>query len=351
LLSHQGLNGVKKVLIADNDSVTCGMLKRVLKDFSGELEIVTAENGKEASGIISKDDISLVITELDMPVMDGFELLSHIRFNHSHIPVFVMTAFGTPEIKARIDAIGYAGYFEKPLNIEFLTKRTFEEIDSEIEGKINGISIPSYLQIVEKERKTCTLLLTSGEKKGKLFFLNGELVSAETGILKNEDAAYEIVGWNGTDVSIKNGCQNKKGTIKQSLKNILMEGLKNREKNTDKKKKPKQKPLGKSVSASTRLKNILKSTGGIIEYVIFNDKGSLIARHSRSGDILKCRASAYLKFAEHLNDLVNGGILRYIVLTMENNLRYIMFKYKNSRIAIAVEPGFKADDFLKRILA
>ncbi len=347
---------MKKILIADNDSVTCGMLKRVLKDFSGELEIVTAGNGKEASDIIGEDDISLVITELDMPVMDGFEFLSHIRSNDSHIPVFVMTAFGTPEIKARIDAIGYAGYFEKPLNIEFLIKRIFEEVNSEIEGKINGISIPSYLQIVEKERKTCTLLLTSGEKKGKLFFLNGELVSAETGILKNEEAAYEIVGWNGTDVSIKNGCQNKKSTIKQSLKNILMEGLKKLEKNstnaflTDRAEITKSRP-GKSVSVSVRLKNILKNTGGIIEYVVFNDKGSLIVKYSRSGNVLKCRASAYLKFAEHLNDLVSGGILRYIVLTMENNLRYIMFKYKNSGIAIAVEPGFKADDFLKKISA
>jgi len=347
---------VKKVLIADNDSVTCSMLKRVLMDFSGELEIVIAGNGKEASDIIGKDDISLVITELDMPVMDGFELLSYIHSNHSHIPVFVMTAFGTPEIKARIDVIGYAGYFEKPLNIESLTKHIFEEVNSEIEGRINGISLPSYLQIVEKERKTCTLLLTSGEKKGKLFFLNGELVSAETGILKNEDAASEIVGWNGTDVSIKNGCRKKKGAIKQSLKNILMEGLKNRKKNSTNAFLPERAEITKSkpnknASASTRLKKILKSTGGIIEYVIFNDKGSLTARYSRSGNVLKCRASAYLKFAEHLNDLVSGGILRYIVLTMENNLRYIMFKYKNSGIAIAVEPGFKADDFLKRISA
>lgn len=368
---------MKKVLIADNDSVICSMLKRVLPGVSDGLETIIAGNGKEAVEIIKSHDISLVIAEIAMPGMDGIELLSDIRANYSHIPVFLMTAFGTAEIKGKIDAIGYEGYFEKPLNIEHLTKCIRKEINSEIEGKINGISLPSYLQVLEREKKTCTLLLSSAKKNGKLFFLNGELVHAETGMLKNEDAAYEIVSWDGTVIRIKAGCRRKKGAIKQSLKKILMEGLKKRRKSqisnnpvnakkavspkavaVKNTKKPlsksrvaKQKPLKRGVPVTDRLKTILQNTGDIIEYAIFTDKGSLVERHSKSGDVLKCKASSYLQFSEHLNELVHGGILRYIVLTKEDNLHYIMFAYKKRRITVAVKPGFKTDKFLKKIAA
>ena len=161
---------MKKVLIADNDSVICSMLKRVLPGVIDGLETIIAGNGKEAVEIIKSHDISLVIAEIAMPGMDGIELLSNIRANYSHIPVFLMTAFGTAEIKGKIDAIGYEGYFEKPLNIEHLTKCITKEINSEIEGKINGISLPSYLQVLEREKKNMYTSSVIGKEKWETVF-------------------------------------------------------------------------------------------------------------------------------------------------------------------------------------
>ena len=126
---------------------------------------------------------------------------------------------------------------------------------------------------------------------------------------------------------------------------------KNTKKPSSTSKIPKQKPLKRGAPVTDRLKTILHNTGDIIEYAIFNDKGSLVEQHSKSGDVVKCKASSYLEFSEHLNELVNGGILRYIVLTKEDNLRYIMFAYKKRRIAVAVKPGFETHEFLKKIAA
>ena len=220
----KGLNSMNNVLITDSDSVVCSMLTRALSDISSDLKAVIAKNGQEAIDAIKQESISLIMAEIALPDMDGIDLLTYFRANYSHIPVILMTAFGTPEIKKKIDAIGCSAYFEKPLNIERLKKSIQEEIDMDIEGKINGISLPSYLQMLETEQKTCTLLLSSGKKNGKLFFRKGKLIDAETGVLKNEDAAHEIISWDGTVIRIKAGCDRKEGEIKQSLKTVLMEG-------------------------------------------------------------------------------------------------------------------------------
>ena len=196
-------------------------------------------------------------------------------------------------------------------------------------------------------------------------------------MLKNEDAAYEIVSWDGTVNRVTAGCCEKKGEIKEPLKNILMEGLKKRVKtsvntsavNSSKASKKKinvTKSLNKSssikkitkqpsrnnhVSALDRLKSIIQDTGDIVEYAIFSDRGSLLANHSKSDGILKCRASSYVQFSEHLNHLVIGGKLRYIVLSKEDNIRYIMFAHEKARITVAVTPGFRTEEFLKKIAA
>lgn len=368
----KGLNRMNNVLIADSDSVVCSMLTRALSDISDDLQPVTAKNGQAAVDALKTDHIDLVITEIALPDMDGIQLLTHIRTNYPRIPVFLMTAFGTSEIKKQIDAIGYTAYFDKPLNIEHLKKSIQKAIDLDIEGKINGISLTSYLQVLAGERKTCTLLVSAGRKRGNLFFQKGELVYAETGALKNEDAAYEMISWNGTVIRIKAGCDKKEGEIKQPLKAILMAGLKKQKtksndslkiatsraaasmsskQSSSMHKMPHQKPPKRNSSELERLLDLLRHNNDILEYAVFSDKGSLMAKHLKSDDVLKCNASSYLKFSQKLNPLVNGGKLRYIMLTKEDNSRYIMFAHEKTRITAAVKPGFKTKEFLKKIAA
>jgi CheY-like chemotaxis protein len=52
--------------------------------------------GKEAVQILDATGVDLVVTDLRMPKMDGFELLAHMSGNYPDIPVIVMTAYGTP---------------------------------------------------------------------------------------------------------------------------------------------------------------------------------------------------------------------------------------------------------------
>lgn len=236
---------MKKVLIVDDDAVTRGLLSRVLKPHADKFEVVTAKDGQEALAIILEDRVDLVITDIQMPNMDGFQLLASMIESHPEVPVFVMTAFGDSEVKQKAETVGFIKYFEKPLNIDIITDCIFEELDAGMEGELRGVSLASFLQLVEMEDKTCTVEVVSGDDVGKMYFRKGVLLDAEFGQLSNLDAAYELLCLGNVAINIANICKKKEQEIEPPLMTVLMEGLRlkdEREHATQKKKNP-LKPL------------------------------------------------------------------------------------------------------------
>ncbi len=220
---------MKKILIADEDSVARGTLTRVLTPSSDQFEVMAAGNEDEALTILSRHKINLFITDLHIAGADGFKFLSFIRRNYSEMPVFVMTAFGTPEVKNKVENVDKCRYFEKPLNVKLLTKSILEELESVSEDPADRISLPSFLRQIATEIKTCTLVIQSADKKGELFFLDGDLISAKTDDLRNQEAAYEIISWKKSNIEIHNAVPQTPKVIHEPLVDVLMEGLRRRE--------------------------------------------------------------------------------------------------------------------------
>ncbi|RYG05279.1 MAG: response regulator transcription factor [Chitinophagaceae bacterium] len=107
------------VLIVDDNTEILEYLSQVLEPV---YEVVTARNGAEALKIIEKDSVHIIISDIMMPVMDGFELCKTAKanFNLSHIPFILLTAKKT--LEARIDGLefGADAYVEKPFSPKYL---------------------------------------------------------------------------------------------------------------------------------------------------------------------------------------------------------------------------------------
>jgi hypothetical protein len=101
-------------------------------------------------------------------------------------------------------------------------------MDIEVGGQIQGISLGSFLQIVNMDKTTCTLKIYSNDDIGYLYLKDGALVAAETGHLANVEAAYEILSWNKTVIIIDNAPIPNQN-IKIPLMSILMEGLRRKD--------------------------------------------------------------------------------------------------------------------------
>ena len=215
---------MKKILVVDDEPAVLFALSEALTDKRRGWQVVTASDGKEAMRALQTEKVHLVVTDLRMPEVDGFELLAHLRRNHPSLPVILMTALGTAEISARLgaDALECLG---KPFDVEVLRQKIGDMLAQRVKGRVENISLASFLQLLEIERKTCTLNVSAQGLQGQLYFRQGKLVGAETGDLAGQDAALEIVAWEHADIEIFDVCPVNAPPLPGGLAFLLMEAM------------------------------------------------------------------------------------------------------------------------------
>lgn len=177
--------------------------------------------------------VDLVVTDLRMPEMDGLELLAYMSTNFPSIPAIVMSAFGTQEIKEQIMTMGTLGFLEKPIDFQELANAINDGLNHEKKGgSLKGISIASFLRLIEMEEKTC-LLDIKGEQasmNGIFYFNKGVLYDAVCGNLRGEDAAMEVIGWENAEIKFKELPKKKiSRRIETGLMSLIMEAMRRKD--------------------------------------------------------------------------------------------------------------------------
>jgi CheY-like chemotaxis protein len=200
--------------------------------YKDSFSVLLASDGLRAAESLKKNLISLVVTDLKMPGMDGFELLAHIMEHYPDIPVIIITGYSTPEMENLARKGGAVGYIAKPFLIENLAHQIMTTLRKESEGgTLHNVSSGMFLQLVEMEQKTCTIRLEdkSSNKTGILFFKEGELLNARINELQGEDAAYEIFSWDQVNLSIQNGCALKEKRIFSEMQHLILEAARRKD--------------------------------------------------------------------------------------------------------------------------
>ncbi|SHL49262.1 Signal transduction histidine kinase [Flavobacterium flevense] len=114
----------KTILIAEDDNINFLLFQKMMKD--KDFEIIRAKNGQEAVDIcISNSNIDLVLMDIKMPVLNGFEAVEQIKPIRPELPIIAQTAYSSSEDRIKIEKAGFDDYITKPLSRE----RLFEMID------------------------------------------------------------------------------------------------------------------------------------------------------------------------------------------------------------------------------
>ena len=119
--SSQGITGktLPTMLIVDDSD---DMVKFLSDNFCDKYKVVTAGDGLEALDILSKQEVSIIISDWMMPRMDGAEFCRHVRRNPltSHIPFVMLTAKTDDDSKVEGMDVGADTYIEKPFSVQYL---------------------------------------------------------------------------------------------------------------------------------------------------------------------------------------------------------------------------------------
>lgn len=110
-----------QILIVEDNKNTARLMKAVLK--RAGYEIFGAANGAEALEVTDKQHIDLIVLDVMMPVMDGYEFTEHLRSCGDNTPILMVTAKDLPEEKCKGFLVGTDDYMVKPVNEEEMLLR------------------------------------------------------------------------------------------------------------------------------------------------------------------------------------------------------------------------------------
>lgn len=105
-----------QILIVDDNPHMYSLLSDILEFF--DYKAVGARDGEEALKILTEESFDMVITDLRMPKMGGMDLLRTLKDKFSHLPVVVITGFGTDSSKSDAFAAQADGFLAKPFKVE-----------------------------------------------------------------------------------------------------------------------------------------------------------------------------------------------------------------------------------------
>jgi CheY-like chemotaxis protein len=191
---------------------------------TGGFSVIPAEHGRRALELLATEHVDAILTDLQMPVMDGLTLLAELFEQGVQLPIAVMTGQQIhADLRQRLQTYGIAAVFSKPVDVVFLADELQRVLDPKAVGRITGITLFGLLQLLEVERKSGLVVVKAPPREGRLYFDDGSLVHAHTNVLDGLEAAYEILGWPDPTAEIFYKRRARQRTVREPLQHVLME--------------------------------------------------------------------------------------------------------------------------------
>ncbi|HEY8432556.1 MAG TPA: response regulator [Sandaracinaceae bacterium] len=178
------------ILVVEDSPIQRGRVASALRNAGHR--VVAAEHGLEALGKALKEPPDVVLTDVNMPVMDGWQLLRLLRARDStrNVPVVFLTTLGSDADRIRGYEAGVDDYIAKPVDTEELLRRVRRvvararaegdrESDSGLSGDLRQVSVTSLLAFAEAERRSGLLTVRRPEGEARVGLHEGTVISVD----------------------------------------------------------------------------------------------------------------------------------------------------------------------------
>ena len=169
-----------KILVVEDDKVIREGICEYLSEFG--YEMYEAEDGRKALDIFKDKDINLIILDIQIPLLNGLEVLKEVR-KESKIPILMLTAFSDEEYKISAFSSLADGYIEKPFSlpvlkvrIDSLIKRYYKEVEKfiykDLEVNFSSYTAKSKDEFIDVNAKELEILKYLLENEGHVLTRN-----------------------------------------------------------------------------------------------------------------------------------------------------------------------------------
>lgn len=216
---------MKRVLVVDDEADMLWMLQRNLNKDMKDVEILAAESGEQALAILSDKKINLVISDINMPGMNGLDLLIEINNRYPETGVVIMTAYPSNTFENQAMMNGCLRFIEKPFDINEMRRIVEQTLrnDEGFQGTVDGVDLMDIVQFNGLSRTTAALKVTTDQHEGMIFFKDGEVVHAMCDSDSGESAFFKILSFQGGSLQNIRGVEPPVMSINESLQSLLLE--------------------------------------------------------------------------------------------------------------------------------
>jgi len=108
---------MKRILIVDDSKVFLEAISLFVSCQLPDCAVLKAANGAQAIETMDTMPVDLILTDLNMPVVSGYQLIEYVKKNLPSAPVLGMTAVCTPDVEERLRRLGVSSCIEKPFDL------------------------------------------------------------------------------------------------------------------------------------------------------------------------------------------------------------------------------------------
>ncbi len=232
--------GKRSLLLVDGDARSLRVLEVSLRK-AGFL-ITTAVNGRDALDKARTSRPDLILSDTDMPEMDGFALCRELKADAdlARVPFVFLTGETAIESKIRGLELGVDEYLTKPIYIkEILTRirillqkqqrarlETKRDPNTRFAGTLHDMGVVDLIQTIEVSRKSGLIHFSGADgRQATIYFRHGAVIDAETGHLQGADAVYRLLTWSDGEFELLFRTVRRKDAIDMGTQALLMEGM------------------------------------------------------------------------------------------------------------------------------
>lgn len=219
-----------KLLLLDDDQDLVELYREILGRLPSKPDIHTATSGARAIALLDSEPFSLLISDLNMPKMDGLQVLTIVKRKFPQLRTAVMTSVVDEQFRARAYSMGVDLFLEKPntaQEINFFLDCIESLLEKEDNvGGFRGVQSKSLVDLIQLEclsQSSSTLKITHGQFEGRIYIVNGEIIDSSSLDLVGEKAFQRILSWKAGNFEILPAEPNRNRTIFNSYQGLLLE--------------------------------------------------------------------------------------------------------------------------------